>query len=280
MPRTPPVRTLEAKVEVEPQRRRLRPTASIEGLRPAENKPPRRTGRADHPLSQIATLLRHPFQYRLARIAVEARWHPQGLAVGSTPAPVTDARIVASDDQDEATAAALLDRYWAVMTMVVAASFAVIISVVVAPRLRNADLPAYTESSPLVQQGAAIYASDCAACHGANLEGTLAHGLGPPPLDASGHAWLHSDMTLFQMVKFGTANCQPSAGQPQMPNFGDQLNDRSIQAVIAFIKSRWPLDTRIVQNAFNDGESNDAETQETVLCTAICEPPALQVGAR
>lgn len=59
-----------------------------------------------------------------------------------------------------------------------------------------------------------------------------------------------------------------------MPSFNGQLDDRSIFAALAFIKSRWPADFRRVQNAFNDGASDTAETQEAVLCAAICRPPS------
>ena len=76
------------------------------------------------------------------------------------------------------------------------------------------------------------------------------------------------------MVKYGIASCLGDASEPQMPSFNGRLDDRSIHAVLAFIKSRWPADVRAVQNAFNDGASDSAETQEAVLCTAICQPPA------
>lgn len=274
MARTPPVRTAESKVEVEPQQRRLRPAASVEVLHPAGEAPPGRRESIGRPLAGIASLI---LQHRLARVAVEARWHPQSLAAGSAAAQVADAAPASLDEQDGAAAA---DRHWAVATMIAAASLAVVVSVIVAPRLRNRDLPAYTESSALVQQGAAIYGSTCAACHGADLKGAVAQGLGPPPLDGSGHAWLHSDSTLFRMVKFGVANCQPDASPRQMPAFGKRLDDRSIHAVLAYIKSKWPTDTRIVQNAFNDGESDSAETQEAVLCTAICQPPSPNATSR
>jgi S-disulfanyl-L-cysteine oxidoreductase SoxD len=171
--------------------------------------------------------------------------------------------------------AALTDRRRAIATVIAAASLAVSVSLIVAPRLRDAGQLDYPESSAIVQQGAEVYASSCAGCHGADLKGSVsAQGFGPPPLDATGHAWLHSDTSLFRMVKFGITDCQPGTKQVQMPSFNRQLDDRSIHAALAFIKSRWPADLRSVQNAFNDGESDAAETQEAVLCTAICQPPS------
>jgi mono/diheme cytochrome c family protein len=182
-----------------------------------------------------------------------------------------------NDDAEDAVAggAGVADRRCAVVTMVVAAALAVAVSVVVAPRLRAVSPPTYPETSDLVMQGAAVYAAHCAGCHGADLKGGTAQTPGvAPPLDTSGHAWLHSDATLFRMVKYGIANCLGDATAPAMPRFAEQFDDRSVQAVLAFVKSRWSAAVRVVQNAFNDGLSDTAETQETVLCTAICAPPA------
>lgn len=276
MARTPPVRTAARKVEVEPRQRRLRAIATVEPLHPAPDASPHWRESVSRQVAGIASLILHPLQHRFARVAVEERWHPHGFAVGSTAAGIADATPVDLDSPDDAEErAAALDRHWAVATMIGAAALAVAVSVVVAPRLRNADLSAFSDSSTLVQQGAEIYASTCAACHGPDLKGAVGQTFGPPPLDASGHAWLHSDTTLFRMVKFGIASCLPgNAAQPQMPSFGKQLDDRSIHAVLAYVKSRWPTDMRVVQNAFNDGESDSAETQEAVLCTAICQPPS------
>ena len=187
------------------------------------------------------------------------------------------------NDRDDAAAehAAATDRYWGVATMIASASLAVVVSMIVSPHLRNADRPAYPESSAIVQRGAAVYASSCAGCHGADLKGSVnSQGFGPPPLNAAGHAWLHSDISLFRMVKFGIPDCQRGTAQVQMPSFNGQLDDPSIHATLAFIKSRWSADFRRVQNAFNDGESDAAETQEAVLCAAICQPPSRSAAGR
>jgi Cytochrome C oxidase, cbb3-type, subunit III len=78
-----------------------------------------------------------------------------------------------------------------------------------------------------VALGQAVYAAQCARCHGANLEGQpnwrerMANGRLPaPPHDASGHSWHHPDAVLFGITKHGLgppmrppamkATCPPS----------------------------------------------------------------------
>jgi S-disulfanyl-L-cysteine oxidoreductase SoxD len=280
MARTPPVRIAAPTVRIEPQRRGRRP-ASIEVLHPARNAPSPRQDSGLRLLAHLASLILHPLQHRLARVTVEPRWRSHGFAAGSTAAQMAEALPAEHGDGNAEAEHAAIDRYWAIATMIAAASLVVAVSVIVAPRLRDESQPIDPESSAMLQQGTAVYASSCAGCHGANLKGSAdAQGFGPPPLDASGHAWLHSDTSLFRMVKFGITDCLPGVARVQMPSFSGQLDDRSIHAALAFIKSRWPADVRSVQNAFNDGESDTAETQEAVLCAAICEPPSPSATGR
>lgn len=100
----------------------------------------------------------------------------------------------------------------------------------------------------LLALGEAIYARECAACHGAELEGEEdwrrrgPDGLLPaPPHDETGHTWHHPDVQLFAMTKFGIGAI---AGDPDyrtaMPAYRDVLEDEEIIAVLAYIKSRWP----------------------------------------
>lgn len=67
--------------------------------------------------------------------------------------------------------------------------------------------------APQVSQaalGSTVYVQQCAACHGANLEGQpnwrkrKPDGRLPaPPHDATGHTWEHSDEVLFRVTKEG-----------------------------------------------------------------------------
>jgi mono/diheme cytochrome c family protein len=98
-----------------------------------------------------------------------------------------------------------------------------------------------------VASGRAIYATHCASCHGATLEGERdwrtrkPNGRMPaPPHDDSGHTWHHGDDVLFGITKFGL---RPPYAPPgyvsDMPAFDRTLGDEQIYDVLAYIKSRW-----------------------------------------
>lgn len=102
-------------------------------------------------------------------------------------------------------------------------------------------------SEEVVEQGQQIYADQCAACHGTELEGQpdwrmpLASARLPaPPHDESGHTWHHPDEVLFRIVKEGTAAFVGGGYKSDMPGFADVLSEAEIRAVLDFIKSTWP----------------------------------------
>ena len=119
---------------------------------------------------------------------------------------------------------------------------------------RQAD-PDNAEQVALGQQ---VYASFCAGCHGANLEGQpdwqkrLPMGNFPaPPHDETGHTWHHADQWLFEIVKYGGRHHAPPRYRSAMPAYQDMLSDAEIWAVLAFIKSRWPAAIRTQQEQQN-----------------------------
>lgn len=125
-----------------------------------------------------------------------------------------------------------------------------------APPLVFAD----AEDAGQVARGAAIYAAQCAACHGRSLEGQPewwrpgADGRLPaPPQNETGHGWMHSDEELFRIVKFSVIDTAPPGYVSNMPSFDGALSDGGILAVLAFIKSRWPLGVRAYQSVLNPG---------------------------
>ncbi len=109
--------------------------------------------------------------------------------------------------------------------------------------------PAWAEGidTATIQRGQQIYATNCAACHGANLQGQpdwkhrLATGRMPaPPHDVTGHSWHHSDRDLFNLTKLGVAAVVGDGYESDMPAFAGKLSDDEITAVLDYIKSTWP----------------------------------------
>jgi S-disulfanyl-L-cysteine oxidoreductase SoxD len=114
------------------------------------------------------------------------------------------------------------------------------------------------DDAEVVALGQGIYAADCAACHGARLEGQPnwrirgSDGLLPaPPHDATGHTWHHDDETLFALTKYGLAGLMENAPPSGMPGHEGVLTDDEIIAVLTFIKSTWPDDLRQYHDDLN-----------------------------
>lgn len=110
-----------------------------------------------------------------------------------------------------------------------------------------------------ITNGKAIYDAQCAACHGAKLEGQpdwrnrRPDGRLPaPPHDASGHTWHHADGELFALTKHGLAPFAPPGYQSDMPAFADKLSDQDIHDVLAYIKSTWPPEIQAQQAAMTE----------------------------
>ena len=115
-------------------------------------------------------------------------------------------------------------------------------------------LRADAENAETIALGRTIYETQCAACHGAQLEGQpdwqmpLPSGRLPaPPHDATGHTWHHPDDILFRIVKEGTAAIVGGGYESDMPGFADLLSDAEIRVVLAYIKSTWPERERTYQ---------------------------------
>lgn len=111
--------------------------------------------------------------------------------------------------------------------------------------------PDYIDPSDqaLVIRGKQLYANNCAACHGTQLEGQpdwrtrLANGRLPaPPHDVTGHTWHHPDTVLISIIKNGLVPgvTAPPGYESDMPAYKDLLPDSDIRAILAYIKSAWP----------------------------------------
>lgn len=117
-----------------------------------------------------------------------------------------------------------------------------------------------------LDQGRALYAEQCAACHGAKLEGepnwrqpNEDGSLPAPPHDVSGHTWHHDNKMLFDYVQLGGQTALEARGikdfKSAMPAFGDALSEDEIWAILAFIRSTWPDRAREIQASRNPPHS-------------------------
>jgi len=79
--------------------------------------------------------------------------------------------------------------------------------------------------------GAALFQQACAACHGADLNGT---DQGPPFLDAIYRAGHHSDAAFFLAAKTGARSHHWNFGN--MPPV-EGLSDEQIQAIVDFVRA-------------------------------------------
>jgi mono/diheme cytochrome c family protein len=103
--------------------------------------------------------------------------------------------------------------------------------------------------------GRRVYTDNCAECHGENLEGESDwkkqnedNSFRSPPHDASGHTWHHGDDVLIESIELGGARLPDNIGGfSKMPAFEGVLTDEEIAAVLTYIKSTWPDDTRNIQ---------------------------------
>ncbi len=137
-----------------------------------------------------------------------------------------------------------------------AAVFAFLIGTIVVVKFQEGKTQADPGNLAQVARGKIVYERNCAACHGARLEGQsnwqerLSNGRMPaPPHDESGHTWHHPDSILFGITKYGLVpgKYAPPKYESDMPAFGNQLTDEEIWTVLAYIKSSWPGKIREAQ---------------------------------
>ena len=116
-----------------------------------------------------------------------------------------------------------------------------------------------------IEAGKALYAQNCASCHGAGLEGQPdwqspgADGILPaPPHDETGHTWHHDDALLFTYTRLGGEETLKAIGvsgvKSGMPAFGDLLSDAEIADILAFIRSTWPERMQKIQRQRSEAQ--------------------------
>ncbi|MGB3246525.1 MAG: cytochrome c [Sulfitobacter sp.] len=113
-----------------------------------------------------------------------------------------------------------------------------------------------------IAAGQALYAENCASCHGIALKGQPnwqspnADGVLPaPPHDATGHTWHHDNATLFEYTKLGGKGALAVRGvtgfNSGMPAFEETLSDDDIWNILAYIRSTWPAREQQAQASRN-----------------------------
>jgi mono/diheme cytochrome c family protein len=114
------------------------------------------------------------------------------------------------------------------------------------------------DDDAFVRLGEVIYDAECAACHGADLEGEpdwrtrKANGRLPaPPHDESGHTWHHSDRDLILLTAYGPKHFAGPDYDTDMPAYAETLTTAEIIAVLSYIKSTWPDHIRDRQSRLN-----------------------------
>ena len=112
----------------------------------------------------------------------------------------------------------------------------------------NNNFPITKDSELMIASGKIAYQNNCASCHQVNLGGAEnwkgvdedGHRKAPP-LNGTGHTWHHDDETLHKIIKYGLVGII-SDYEGKMAGFKDNLSDKDIDSVLAYIKSFWPDD--------------------------------------
>ena len=105
--------------------------------------------------------------------------------------------------------------------------------------------PITIDSKLMIARGKIAYENNCVSCHMINLAGAENwRGLDEdrhrkaPPLNGTGHTWHHDDKTLHSIIKYGLANLIDGY-EGKMMGFEENLSDKDIDSVLAYIKSYW-----------------------------------------
>jgi len=124
------------------------------------------------------------------------------------------------------------------------------------PTLSPANVEALTQlaNEETLQLGQVVYEQSCAECHGIDGEGQLPDDpmkpdetgrFGAPPHNGDGHTWHHDDDLIIQIINEGGMGTADSFYP--MPAFGKMLTQEEIGAVVAYIKTFWTEEQRMIQ---------------------------------
>jgi hypothetical protein len=81
---------------------------------------------------------------------------------------------------------------------------------------------------------------------------------------------MHSDDELLRMVKESAPLDPPPGYMSQMPRFAGKLEDDDIRAILAFVKTRWPVSLRAYQAMQNPDQAGLPEGEIDWTFPANC----------
>lgn len=101
-------------------------------------------------------------------------------------------------------------------------------------------------------RGAKLYAANCQGCHGGGTGGGMLDV--PPPNNARGHTWHHSDCQLTGIVLNGSDDLIRSMSGdpdalPRMPAWKGILTEQEVAAILSHIKTWWTEEQREFQES-------------------------------
>lgn len=105
-----------------------------------------------------------------------------------------------------------------------------------------------------VAQGRSLYIQACQECHGDAATGDGAV-TGTPVHSVAGHTWHHADGQLADIILGRLVY-----PERKMPSYARQLSEKDVQAILAYLKSNWPLEQRAYQA---EASKNWKELQKT-----------------
>ncbi len=102
------------------------------------------------------------------------------------------------------------------------------------------------DDEAMIARGRELYEAHCVRCHGGAAGGEISDI--PPPHNAEGHTWHHSDCLIIETVLQGTDR----PGYPEMPAFGDRLTEQDVRAILAYIRTWWTEEQREFQQEMTE----------------------------
>jgi len=112
-----------------------------------------------------------------------------------------------------------------ILTATITVAFAALLSI---QNSQSKQLYLLSAASPVVADGAVIYAEHCAKCHGGDGRAQTAKGKRKGATDFTSAKWKPNDARMIKVITDGKGN---------MPGFKETLNEDEIRAAMLFVKT-------------------------------------------